>query len=123
MQAAKRILLIDDDDDVREVLSRFLQEHGYEVSTATCGDEALASMMEDPPDLALLDLSMPGLSGLDVMRWMKEQHIDVPIIAISGHPAASMIVPDSLRLGAEDFISKPFDLAVVGKKLEERLGA
>lgn len=121
-ESALRILVIDDDPDVCEVLRRFLSDRGYQVETAADGKAGLTALRRDPADVVLLDLELPGLSGLDVMRNIERDDIDVEIITISGHPAAERLLgPDSLELGAADFISKPFDFSELEGSLLVRL--
>lgn len=116
--AAARILVVDDDPGIRGVLERFLSERNYRVATAVDGGEAMETLRNDPPDVVLLDLQMPKLSGLDVLRRIQTEGIEVATIALSGHPAGEEYLgPDSLKLGATEFIVKPFDL----EDLETRL--
>ncbi len=117
-----RILVMDDDPEIRNVLDRFLSERGYEVETAADGEAGLEALRLNPPDVLLMDLEMPKLNGLEVLRRMKLERIDVPVITISGHPVAEELLgPDSLRLGAENFIHKPFDLEYLETTLVSKL--
>ncbi len=122
MGNAMRILLIDDDPDVLEVLSRFLSDRGYHVETAADGKAGLTALRRDPPDVILLDLALPKLSGLEVLRRIKAEGLNVAVITISGHPLAERhLGPDSLELGASDFIMKPFDLEYLENTLLAKL--
>ena len=107
---AKRILVVDDDPEVVEVLSRFFEKtpEDYEVQAVTNGEDALAALMLRAPDLVLLDINMPGMSGLEVMK-----HIDrkIAVIMITGN--VDEAPAEALKLGAFAYIPKPFDLAYV----------
>lgn len=104
---AERILIVDDDRDVRESLSEYLREHGYEVSVAEGGEAMRRGFASGAPDLVLLDLNMPGEDGLSLARWLRANH-DVAIIMVTG---AGEVVDRviGLEVGADDYIAKPFD--------------
>lgn len=119
-----RVLVVDDDPEIREILGRFLSGRGYQVDTATDGKEGLELIRQKPPDVVFLDMELPELSGLDVLRKMLVKNIDPLVIGISGHPLCEQCLgPDSIRLGAADFISKPFDLEHLESTLAARLQA
>lgn len=118
MSSPTRVLVIDDDPRIRDVLSRFLSQNGFEVDTAVDGETGLRVLQEATPDIVLLDMDMPGVSGLDVLRHIELDQISVQVIAISGHPLGEELLgPESLRLGAVDFIVKPFDLEALRDRL------
>lgn len=104
---AERILIVDDDRDVRESLSEYLREHGYEVSVAEGGEAMRRGFASGAPDLVLLDLNMPGEDGLSLARWLRANH-DVAIIMVTG---AGEVVDRviGLEVGADDYLAKPFD--------------
>lgn len=121
---ATRVLVVDDDPDVREILTRFLTEQDYQVEAAADGATGMQLLRSNPPDVLLLDLELPEMSGLDILRWIQLENMDVKVITISGHPAASgHLGPDSLTLGATDFILKPFDLPYLEAHLLDKLAA
>ena len=100
------ILVVDDDIEIRELLARFLREHGYRVAVAADGQELLAQVAASEPDLVVLDLMLPGEDGLSLCRRLSAQH-PVPIImltAVAGD--ADRIV--GLEMGADDYLTKPF---------------
>ena len=106
----KKILIVDDDPEVVEVLSRFFQKtpEDYEVQAAMNGEDALAALMLSVPDLVLLDINMPGMSGLEVMK-----HIDPQIAVIMVTGNVDEAPAEALKLGAFAYIPKPFDLTYV----------
>ena len=104
-----RILVIDDEQSIRELLKEFLQTKGYEVSTAPDGESGLELLKENTFDLFLLDLMMPGISGLDVLRQRESEKIEIPCIVITAHASVQTAV-EAMKLGAFDYISKPFVL-------------
>ncbi len=116
------ILLVDDDPVNRELVEARLCFEGYRVVVASNGSEALRLALEDPPDLILMDVMMPGLSGYDVCRSLKENGTteDIPIIFISAKTTVTDRVA-GLQMGANDFISKPFDAKELIARVEVAL--
>ena len=104
--AQRRILIVDDDETVREILSRYLVREGYDVDRAGDGEAALQRTQTHPPDLILLDLMLPGISGLDVCRRVR-RNTGVPIIMLTARGEENERV-FGLRLGADDYVVKPF---------------
>ena len=107
MTAAK-VLVVDDTPHNVKLLADLLAVKGYAVMTAVNGEEALAKVAADPPDLVLLDVMMPGLSGYDVCRLLREE-TDVPIIMLTARGAESDRVR-GLEMGADDYVVKPFSM-------------
>jgi len=116
----KQIYVVDDDDNIRELLLRFMDELGYESNSASNGEEALAHLKSHRPDLLLLDILMPGMSGLDVLQEAMKLYPDLPVIMISGFADEDM-AKDALSLGAYDFFLKPFSLETVKSVLAVKL--
>jgi len=101
-----RILVVDDDLTVSEVVTRYLQREGYVVEVAYDGEVALASALADPPELVVLDLMIPSLDGFEVCRQLRAA-APVPVIMLTARgEEADRIV--GLELGADDYVSKPF---------------
>lgn len=102
----KRILVVDDDLDIRELLQEYLSRSGYEVSTAQNGQEMKAKLAVQYPDLILLDVMMPGEDGFTLCKYVR-QHSNVPTIMLTAvSDETDQIV--GLELGADDYIGKPF---------------
>ena len=106
----KKILIVDDDPQVVEVLRRFLEKSSkdYIVQAASTGEEAVASLHLDPPDLVLLDINMPGMNGLDVLKQINRT---IAVIMVTGNTDAAPA--EALKLGAFAYIPKPFDMVYV----------
>ena len=117
-----RILVVDDDADVRDVLTRFLKRRGYSVEHASDGKEALDAVRENEPDLMLLDIYLPRMTGLDVLLHLREEDLHTRTIAVSGLPD-DQIVESSKELGAVDFMAKPFDFPTLTAKIDANLVA
>jgi diguanylate cyclase (GGDEF)-like protein/PAS domain S-box-containing protein len=107
------LLVVDDNDANRDGLSRLLRKRGYDVDVAANGDEALAATASTAYDLVLLDIEMPGLSGLDVLTRLRatRSQTDLPVIMVTARSEGADVV-EALRLGANDHIAKPIDFAV-----------
>ena len=112
------ILVIDDDALVRNMVARFLDRAGYRVLAAQGGAEGLELFDAERPDIILLDLRMPGLSGLEVLEQVRARDKNQPVIVISGTPDLDDVV-SSLRLGAWDYLVKPLsDLTFLSHAIE-----
>jgi len=111
-----KVLLADDDETLRTELAEILREAGYEVRVAADGEEALQCLQEEPFDVALLDVSMPGPSGMDVLRRIQTLSPAPAVFMISGRGTIDMAV-EAMRAGATDFVAKPFNV----EKLERTL--
>lgn len=106
-----RILVCDDDSSVRSLLSRTLVRSGFRVRTAETGERALEEIATHTPDLLLLDLDLPGIDGLDVLRQVRARHGCelLPVVLITGHTDAQSC-ERGLEAGADEFAPKPFEL-------------
>ena len=106
MSTKQRVLVVDDDPTVSEVVGRYLDHAGFAVSSIRDGRVALEQAITDPPDLVILDLMMPGLDGLEVFKRLRA-HAPVPVIMLTalGDEADRLI---GLELGADDYVTKPF---------------
>jgi DNA-binding NtrC family response regulator len=108
MAEKNKILVVDDDDLLRPSLARRLNDTGYDISEAVNGEEAIKILESRYFDLILLDLTMPKVSGYDVLRFVKEKHPTTKVIMLTGFSELKNAI-ESKKLGAEDFVSKPFD--------------
>lgn len=114
-----RILVVDDEEDIRELVRFNLTKEGFDVETVGSGEEAVARVKEASPDLLLLDLMLPGLDGLDVCRLLKNTpgSANLPIIMLTAKGEDADIVA-GLELGADDYIPKPFSPRVLGARVK-----
>lgn len=103
------ILVVDDDQGVRDSLARSLQYTGYEVSTAADGVEALAKLAAGRPDAVIMDVMMPRLDGLETTRMLRSNGNDVPILVLTARDSVNDRV-DGLDAGGDDYMAKPFAL-------------
>jgi DNA-binding response OmpR family regulator len=101
-----KVLVVDDEPTVREVVAGYLRRDGHDVCEAADGTAALASVETDPPDLIVLDMMLPGVNGLDVLRRVRTTS-DVPVIMLTARAEESDRVA-GLELGADDYVVKPF---------------
>ena len=116
------LLVVDDDEDNRDLLYRRLERHGYTATAAASGHEALALLRQDPFDLVLLDITMPILDGIAVLKMIRETYTaaQLPIIMVSAKDESEDIV-EALSLGANDYITKPIDFAVAFARIHTQL--
>ena len=101
-----QILIIDDETAVRDSLKMILEYDGYDCRIAQSGQDGIAEIQRDSPDLVFLDVKMPGMDGLEVLRTLREHDETVPVVMISGHGTVSTAV-EATKLGAFDFLEKP----------------
>src|SRR5258708_2024897 len=107
-KSGARILVVDDEIEIMRALQRSLTAHGFEVFTAGSGEEALDAIIQHRPDLMVLDLGLPGMSGLEVAKRVRAQS-NLPIIVLSVKDTERDKVL-ALDLGADDYVSKPFSM-------------
>ena len=101
-----KVLVVDDEPTVREVVASYLRRDGHEVAEAADGQRALDLLDEDPPDLVVLDMMLPGVNGLDILRRVRSTS-DIPVIMLTARAEESDRVA-GLELGADDYVVKPF---------------
>ena len=109
MAEKSRILVVDDEDALRMVLSSELSSSGYEVATASDGDEAITVIQNKKFDLVLLDIKMPKVDGFEVLKFIKKNFPTMKVIMLTGFADLKNAI-ESKKHGAEDFVSKPYDL-------------
>ena len=115
-----RILIVDDEPEIVRGLEDNLRFEGYETVSATSGRDGLALALREAPDLVLLDVAMPALSGWDVCRELRRKGIDVPVIMLTARGAEADRVL-GLELGADDYVTKPFSLRELLARVREVL--
>jgi two-component system phosphate regulon response regulator PhoB len=120
--ANERILIVDDEEDVLELVQYNLDRNGYHVETATSGEQALAKTKKKLPDLIILDLMLPGIDGLEVCKQLKSdvKTESIPIIMLTAKGEEADIVT-GLELGADDYVTKPFSPKVLVARVRRLL--
>ncbi len=117
------ILIVDDEKNIRRSLEMILNDEGYDIRQAEDGEQALALIREEPVDLVLLDLLMPGRDGLDILQEIRASRPDTAVVMMSGHGSIVQAV-QAVKSGAYDFIEKPLTkekiLIIVGNALDQR---
>jgi two-component system nitrogen regulation response regulator NtrX len=108
----KTILIVDDEESICQTLGGILIDEGYEVVTAGSGEEALRILEEEPPNLVVLDIWLPGMDGIEVLKTIKAAHPHLQVVMMSGHGTIETAVK-ATKLGAFDFIEKPLSLEKV----------
>ncbi|MBU8922053.1 MAG: sigma-54 dependent transcriptional regulator [Bacteroidales bacterium] len=104
-----RILIIDDEKAIRWSLGEALKNQGYEIDDAEKGKEGISKFMEEPADLVILDLKLPDISGIEVLKQLRETDADLPVIMMTAYGEVETAV-DAIKSGAYDFMLKPFQL-------------
>ncbi len=123
MAGNAKILIVDDEVNIRDALATLLAKSGYQVSTAANGEEAIRQMQETTFDLSMVDLKMPGMGGIELLRWMKEHCADSEVIVMTAYGSVETAV-EAMKAGAYDYLSKPVDKErlpiAIEKALERR---
>ena len=125
MNKKQRILVVDDEPNIREVVELYLRREGFEVETAADGAEALVSVDRKQPDLIVLDLMLPVMGGLQLTRTLRDSHYDIPIIMLTAKTEEGDRI-SGFELGADDYVTKPFspkELVARVKAVLRRAGA
>jgi DNA-binding response OmpR family regulator len=115
------VLLVDDETEFVTTLAERLELRGMTVRTAADGESALPLVEDDPPDIIVLDLMMPGIGGLETLRRIKGSHSDIPVILLTGRGSTKEGI-EGMRQGAFDYMMKPINLDQLLQKLEEAVG-
>ena len=103
------VLVVEDDDAVRDAVQRGLQLNGFLVNAAASAESALASFARQAPDILIVDVGLPKMSGIELCTELRARHVDLPVLILSARDAVGDRV-DGLKAGADDYLVKPFDL-------------
>ncbi len=120
--ASEIVYVVDDDASVRDALSVMLTLEGFQVFGFADGDSLLAAVRQHQPDCVILDVHMPGRSGLDILKELHQRQNAVPLFIISGQGDIPMAV-DAIKNGALDFIEKPFHAETLVTRIREAIAA
>lgn len=105
----KKILIIDDEPEICKMVTEFLFDAGYSASCAFNGPDGLAMIKKDLPSLVLLDVGMPGMNGIEVLRLIREQFPALPVVVLTSHRDTET-VKKMMELGASEYLTKPINL-------------
>jgi len=108
MHDKPRVLLIEDSSPLAHLYQEYLIDEMLEISVATTGEEAKSTIESNPPDLIILDLMLPDISGQEILQWIQENQFPTSVIVATGHGSVDVAV-EVIRAGAEDFLEKPID--------------
>jgi DNA-binding NtrC family response regulator len=117
----QRLLIVDDESDLTELLSQILGSEGYEIMTAADGDEAIGILGKESFDAVLLDIMMPHRNGFEVLKYITERHPATKTVMLTGYTDLKSAV-EAKQLGAAEFITKPYKLQTVLSTLQRVLG-
>jgi DNA-binding NtrC family response regulator len=120
MKTAASILLVDDDAAFRHVMASELRRQGYQVETASSGEEALAKADRTDPEVILLDLRLPGMDGLEILKAIRARNSGVEVIMLTGHGSIDTAI-ESIRVGAFDYVIKPCPLDELQMRIQRAL--
>lgn len=117
---SEHILLVEDEAEIASFIRQGLSEEGYTVTWAVEGEKALELLDAEPIDLVLLDIRLPGISGIDVLKALRERHMDLPVMMLTALDAVEDRV-SGLRAGADDYLPKPFNFEELLARIEALL--
>jgi len=112
-----RILLVDDEVVFANNMSKLLTRRGYQVKAVNSGDEALRALMDNPFDVMVLDLKMPGMDGIATMQEMRKLGLFTEVLILTGHGSIDTAL-EAIQLGAYDYVTKPVEIAELLSKIE-----
>ena len=117
-----KILIVDDDKSICELLRDIFKKEGYTIEEAISGNEAFLMFKSTNPDLVLLDVSMPGMNGIELLKKIREINRKVFVVVISAHEDA-VLIKEAFELGAYDYIRKPFNVDYLRKSVLSKIVA
>ncbi|MFP4476417.1 MAG: response regulator [Desulfatibacillaceae bacterium] len=117
-----RVVLVDDEAEFVETVAERLALRGFDVRHFTDGHQAMEAIEEDPPDVAVFDLMMPGLGGLDLLEQVVKKRLPVQVILLTGRGSTREGI-EGMRMGAYDYLMKPLQIEELVEKLEAAAGA
>jgi two-component system, response regulator, stage 0 sporulation protein F len=119
--AVKKILVVEDNEVVQDILRQFF-ENRYAVQVAANASQALSLIVRGAPDVALLDIKMPGLDGISLLKSLREMGVTVPIFIMTGYDSLQ-VAQEALNAGANGYLPKPFDLMHLDRLVADACGA
>jgi DNA-binding response OmpR family regulator len=116
-----KVLLVDDESEFVSTLAERLYLRGFHATTAHDGEDAIRTVLEEKLDLIVLDIKMPGLSGIEVLKEIKKIEPQLPIILLTGHGSTKEGM-EGMKYGAYDYLMKPVDINELIQKIQEAIG-
>ena len=113
-----RVLIVDDEEELVTTIAERLQIRGIQTETATDGETALKMIEENPPQVVVLDVMMPGIGGIEILQRMNAQNLKIPVILLTGYGSTEQGM-EGMKLGAFDYLMKPCDLNNLIGKIQE----
>ena len=120
MRHTKRVLVVDDNQVIQDILKQFL-ERGYSVEVVGNASLALASVVQKTPDAILLDVRMPGVDGLSLLKSLRDMGVQTPVFVMTGYDSTQVAI-EALEKGATGYLPKPFDLIHLDRLIAHALG-
>ena len=117
----RKLLIIDDEAGIVEEVKSFFEEEGYEVSTADTGKDGIEALERFRPDIVLLDMKLPDVSGISVLRVCKANYPEMKVIVNTGYVDQAMF-DEAEKIGRDSFLQKPFDLELLRNEVDRLLG-
>jgi len=114
----EKVLLVDDEEEFVETLAERMRNRGMEVATSNSGGEALELVDEEPYDVVVLDLQMPGMDGIEVLERIKRRQPDIQVVLLTGHATVEKGV-EAMKHGALEFLEKPIDLSKLSEVIHK----
>ncbi|MBU0960847.1 MAG: response regulator [Proteobacteria bacterium] len=118
LQLAAKVLLVDDEEEFIELMSQRLETKGLKVVAVTSGEKALSEIEDHTFDVAVVDLAMPGIDGIETLKQIKERRGDIEVIMLTGQATVQSGI-EAMKHGAIDFLEKPVDLTVLLEKIRQ----
>ena len=116
----KKILVIDDEKDIGWLFSKILSEEGYQVLVSLTGEDGISTIKKKKPHLVILDLKLPGMSGIETLREIRKFDKDLLVIVLTAYETAKTAV-EAMKLGAFDYLSKPVNIEKIKTLLKDAL--
>jgi len=113
-----RVLIVDDEEELVTTIAERLQIRGMQAQTATDGETALKMIEANPPQVVVLDVMMPGIGGIEILKRMNAQNLQIPVILLTGYGSTEQ-GKEGMELGAFDYLMKPCDLNMLISKIQE----
>ncbi|MCL7488255.1 MAG: response regulator [Desulfobulbaceae bacterium] len=113
-----KILVVDDEEEFASTLADRLELRGFNAEAVNCGEDALMKIVKEPPDVVVLDLKMPDMSGLEILNEIKESNPAIEVIMLTGHGSTASGIA-GMKEGAYDYIMKPVEIGELAKKITQ----